>query len=334
MFFPSNRDGVFMTTSEDNSFSYAATLMGTRISLTLFELNEELVVQAFKRIKRLEDLLTVNRSPSEVMNINHAAGRHPVAVSPIVYQLIKRALQVSLLDNSHFNFTIGPLVKLWKIGFSGHTVPDAADIQQRLALTDPRHVILNDEDRSVFLLQEGMEIDLGAIAKGYIADVIKGFLRQNGVENALLNLGGNVQAMGRSLNDPQGRWSIGLKKPFCEQGELIGVMRVIDKSVVTSGTYERYFTLDGERYHHILDPQSGYPLNNELDSVTIVSDESIDGDIYTTLMYGMGVNAGIAYLQDHPGISAIFVTKDRQIILSPNPHYEFELLDSSYTVVG
>ena len=270
--------------SDNRVYSYSAVLMGSPILLKLYSHDEALASRVFQLIKRYEDLLTVNRAQSQVMNINHAAGRHPVTVSRPVYQLIKCAKAASMVRDSAFNLAIGPLVKLWRIGFQGHSVPSAADIAARLPLTRPQDVILDDEKQSVWLAQAGMEIDLGAIAKGYIADRVRDYLGQQGIEQALINLGGNVHTLGE--------WAIGLKKPFAAAQELIGSIAVSGQSVVTSGTYERYFEQDGKRWHHILDPRSGYPLDNELDSVTVISADSLDGDIWTTLLYGLGVEKG------------------------------------------
>lgn len=307
-------------------YAYSAVLMGSPILLKLFDDNPTLARHVFQLIKQQENLFTVNRAESEVMSINHAAGRHPVIVSEAVFALINVAHAVSLLPDSAFNFTIGPVVKRWKIGFQGRAVPPALEIASLLKLTDPHQVVLNPADRSVFLQQPGMEIDLGAIAKGYIADRVQAFLRQQGVQQALINLGGNVQTLGSPPHEPQG-WGIGLKKPFGRDDELLGVLQVQGKSVVTSGIYERYFELDGRCWHHIFDPQTGYPLDNELLSVTVISDRSIDGDIYTTLLYGMGVEQGLAYLADQPDIDAVFVTRDRQIICSSPHHFHFQQLD-------
>lgn len=314
---------------DDRIYAYSAVLMGSPILLKLFEHNENLASRVFRLIKQQENIFTVNRVNSEVMAINHASGNHPVIVSPPVYDLIQRAKAVSLLDDSLFNFTIGPLVKRWKIGFSGNSVPAASDLHALLPLTNPHDVVLDDASRSVFLKHAGMEIDLGAIAKGYIADVVRDFLHQEQVEHALINLGGNVQTLGAS---GEGDWAIGLKTPFSAPDALIGVINVSNKSVVTSGIYERYFELDGHCYHHILDPKTGYPLDNELLSVTVISDDSIDGDIYTTLLYGMGVEKSLAYLQQRASIEAIFVTKDRQVICSSQRQFSFTLLDETYRV--
>ncbi len=166
---------------DDNRvYSYSAVLMGSPILLKLFSHDEALASRVFRLIKQYEDLLTVNRAHSQVMDINHAAGSHPVAVSRPVFDLIRCAKAASLLKDSAFNLAIGPLVKRWKIGFRGDTVPPADEIRALLDLTHPADVVLDDSSSSVFLTRAGMEIDLGAIAKGYIADRVRDYLRKEG----------------------------------------------------------------------------------------------------------------------------------------------------------
>lgn len=320
-----------MMSSASAVYTYSAVMMGSLILLKLFDHNKTLARNVFRLIKQQENLLTVNRTKSEVMAINHAAGLHPVVVSQPVFDLISRARAVSVLPGSSFNCTIGPLVKRWKIGFHGNSMPPADELHGLLALADPHQVILDAGARSVFLQQVGMEMDLGAIAKGYIADVVRDYLRQQQVEHALINLGGNVQTLGDSGGQA---WGVGLKQPFGRDDELIGAINIAGKSVVTSGIYERYFELDGRLYHHILDPQTGYPLDNELLSVTIVCENSIDGDIWTTLMYGMGVEQGLAYLSGYPQIEAIFVTRDGQVICSSQRQFRFTLSNTRYRLTG
>ncbi|EXU77110.1 MULTISPECIES: FAD:protein FMN transferase [Erwinia] len=315
--------------SDYRIYGYSAVLMGSPILLKLFEDNQTLASQVFRLIKQYEDLLTVNRARSEVMDINLAAGRHPVAVSAPVFALIKCALAASLLEESCFNLTIGPLVKRWRIGFKGDSVPPADEIAGLLPRTRPQQVVLDESAGTVFLTRPGMEIDLGAIAKGFIADRVRDYLRAQGTERALINLGGNVQTLGA----PPDGWSVGLKKPFAAADALLGAIKVTDKSVVTSGIYERYFEQDGRRYHHILDPRTGYPLENELESVTIVSADSLDGDIWTTLIFGMGVEKGCAALRQQPGVEAIFVTRQHEVILSSARQFSFTLLDKAYRLI-
>lgn len=319
--------------AEQRVYSYSAVLMGSPILLKLFEDNQHVAASVFRLIKQQENLLTVNRAQSQLMAVNHAAGLHPVVIDPAVFNLISRAKAVSLLADSCFNLAIGPLVKRWKIGFSGNTVPAAADIAALLQRINPHDVILDAQRCSVFLAQHGMEIDLGAIAKGYIADRVRDELHRLGIQHALINLGGNVLTVGTPAYGAD-TWAIGLKTPFEEADSALGVIEVVAKSVVTSGVYERYFEIDSKIYHHILDPKTGYPLDNEILSVTVISDDSMDGDIYTTLLYGMGVKKALNYLATIPHIEAIFVTKDHQVILSSQRQFKFTLQDARYHVVS
>ncbi|MGP3591635.1 FAD:protein FMN transferase [Vagococcus sp. WN89Y] len=314
---------------DNRLYSYAAVLMGSPIQLKLFSSDEALASRVFNLIKKYEDLFTVNRTPSQVMAINHAAGLHPVVVSRPVYELIKCAKAASMLPESAFNLAIGPLVKLWRIGFKGDSVPLAEEIAARLRLTRAQDVVLDDAASSVYLTQPGMEIDLGAIAKGYIADRVRDYLQQQGTFTGLINLGGNVQ----TLATPQKTWSIGLKKPFGAADELVGTIDVANKSVVTSGIYERWFEQDGKRWHHILDPRTGYPLENELESVTVISADSLDGDIWTTLLFGLGVGKGMRALREHEDIEAIFITKNRDIILSSQRQFRYTHSDDRYRLI-
>ncbi|OHS94298.1 membrane-associated lipoprotein involved in thiamine biosynthesis [Tritrichomonas foetus] len=314
----------------DGVFSYTAVLMGSPILLKLFEHNEDLAGRVFRLIKYYEDIFTVNRDQSQVMDINHAAGLYPVKVSREVYDLIKCAKNASMLQGSSFNLAIGPLVKRWKIGFKGDSVPPDNEIQNLLMLTKPQQVVLDDKNCTVFLTQLGMEIDLGGIAKGYIADRVRDYLVKEGISMGLINLGGNVSALNST---PIGDWQIGLKKPWSSAESLVGVIEVANMSVVTSGVYERYFEKDGKKYHHILDPKTGYPLNNDLDSVTIISKDSIDCDVWATLLYGMGLKKALETVRQKEELEAIFLTKDKKIIFSSKNNFKFTKNDEEYTEV-
>lgn len=315
-----------------STFEYTQTLMGTTVSLTLIEADEAVAKIVFNTIKLLEDKLTVNRQLSEVMSVNFAAGKHPVIVSRAVFSLIEQALNISLYPNSCFNIAIGPLVKLWKIGFKGYQIPSNAQINQQLLLTNPKDIELNSTTYSVFLKKKGMEIDLGAVAKGYIADVIKNVLSHHGIAQAIINLGGNVLAIGASPLNENGYWHIGLRKPFSINNELVGIIKVNNKSVVTSGIYERFFIQDDHLYHHIINPITGYPLNNELESVTVISNTSLEGDIYSTILYGLGVEKSREFLKKNQYLSVIFLLKNKTITLFNSENFSFQLLDNKYAI--
>ncbi|WP_294963132.1 FAD:protein FMN transferase [uncultured Gilliamella sp.] len=317
---------------ENTTYEYNKTLLGTTVSLTLLEPNETVAKIVFKTISMLEDKLTVNRQLSEVMSVNLAAGKHPVIVSQVVFSLIEQAYKVSLIPNNCFNLAIGPLVKLWKIGFKGHQVPNDEQIKQQLLLTKPEDIELNSATQSVFLKKEGMEIDLGAIAKGYIADITKIILCKHNIHQAIINLGGNVLTIGQSLLSEDGYWHVGLRKPFSFNNELVGIFNVNNKSVVTAGIYERFFIQNNRLYHHIFNPTTGYPLDNELESVTIISNTSLEGDIYSTILYGLGIERSKKFLQKHQNISAIFLLKNKTIALVNHENISFKLLDKQYLI--
>lgn len=253
--------------------------------------------------------MTVNRPVSAVMAINHAAGQSPVVVPPAVYQLVKRAVAVS---NQHFGFNaaIGPLVKLWHIGFADARVPSDIEIGQRRELIGSDEIVLDDERLSVYLPHAGMELDLGAIAKGYIADRLQDYLRSQGHMAAIINFGGNIVLMNEAPHKADGRWRIGVRDPLVRHGKTIGLLTTPATSVVTSGVAERHLVADGQTYHHIIDPETGYPHDNELASVTVISPESIDGEIETTrLFFNDGPIDG-----QYP-FGAIFIYRDKSIQL-------------------
>lgn len=306
--------------------------LGTNIVLTLFgTTNMQILDQTCALIDFYEDQLTVNRQESEVMSINHAAGQNAVSVSNSTYELAKRAILVSQ-ERSGFDALIGPLVKLWQIGFTGANVPDDAAIKARLNLTDPTAVEMNDQEMSIFLQKPGMELDLGGIAKGYIADRIRDFWRAYDVRAGIINLGGNLLFVGNAPAHADGNWRIGVQNPLSQRGEIIASVTSGECSAVTSGIYERSFTKNGKQYHHILNPNTGYPTENNLLGVTVFTKNSIDAEIYTTQFFFAGPKSPEWYL-NHPEVyGAIFVTKDNQIKISGLANLEVRILDASFTL--
>jgi thiamine biosynthesis lipoprotein len=174
-----------------------------------------------------------------------------------------------------------------------------------------------------------MEIDLGAIAKGYIADLVKEYLQSRGVTRGIINLGGNILVMGaKSENQP---WRIGIQNPFDSRGNHIGIASVAEKTIVTSGIYERYFYFEGKRYHHILDPQTGFPVENDLASVTIIADTSIDADALSTSLFILGVKKGIELIETVEKTEAVFVTKEKKVIYSSGASDFFTLSHKDFS---
>jgi len=229
--------------------------------------------------------------------------------------LIQYGIQYGDLSNGAFDITIGSVSSLWDFTSDNPQVPNSSDINSALSYVNYKNISLQkkpgSDDTYLISIPNGTIIDLGAVAKGYIADKLKEYLLDNGVTSAIINLGGNILCIGNKPNDTA--FNIGVKKPFSESGESLATLKISDKSVVSSGTYERYFTKDGQLYHHILDPKTGYPYNNQLTSVTIISDSSVQGDCLSTTCFTLGLDEGLKLIESLDGIEAIFVTSDDQI---------------------
>ena len=286
--------------------------LGTAITLQVFGARDKSVINdSFTLIDHYEDLLTVNRDESEVMDVNHAAGKHPVQVSSGTYDLVKLAVEKSR-ENFGFNALIGPVVKLWAIGFKNAHVPTAEQIKERMALIDPFKVDLDDTDQTIFLQKEGMELDLGGIAKGWIADRIKDYWRAYGVHAGIINLGGNILLVGDSPKRTSGQWSVGVQDPKESRGNNIASVMVPECSAVTSGTYERYLEVDGHKYHHLIDPRTGYPVETDLAGVTTFTKYSVEAEIECKRLFFAG--KPVAGWHDDPDrIGAVFVYNDEHV---------------------
>ncbi|RMC42520.1 FAD:protein FMN transferase [Lactobacillus sp. ESL0233] len=283
--------------------------LGTTITLQIFGTKKTNIIdESFDLIDYYEDLLTVNRDKSEVMSINHAAGKTAVQVSSATYDLVKLAVNESR-QNYGFNALIGPLVKLWAIGFKNAHVPTKEQITQKKQLINPFNVDLNDTDQTVFLQQPGMEIDLGGIAKGWIADRIRDYWRAFGVHAGIINLGGNILLVGQSPKRANGQWVVGVQDPKAARGKNITSEMVPECSAVTSGTYERYLEVDGHKYHHLIDPRTGYPVETDLAGVTTFTKTSVQAEIECKRLFF--AQHPIDKWHDDPSrIGAIFVYND------------------------
>ncbi|MEY8292397.1 FAD:protein FMN transferase [Carnobacteriaceae bacterium 52-44] len=310
-------------------------LMGTYVVLRVYdEGQEEALDEAIARVEELDEKLASNRSSSEIGAINEAAGEAPVEVSDDVFPLIEVAEEYSAIPNSGFDYTIGPITDLWRIGFDDARVPEPEEIEAVLPLVNHEKAELNAEDRTVFLTEEGMRIDLGAIAKGYIADEVINVLKEHRVTTAIVDLGGNVVIMGDSPTRDTDGFNVGVQNPDSTRGEIVGSINLKDKSIVTSGIYERFIEENGEFYHHLMSPDTGYPFDNDLAGVTIITDKSVDGDALSTVVYAFGLEGGLDYVNNQEGIDAVFVTHDQEVYTSDGITEGFNLTDDSYTWVN
>lgn len=287
-------------------------LMGTTIDLRIRH------KQAEGKLDQLVDLLYLyenrfssNDPKSELSKINQNAGIRPVKVHPELYELIKIGKKHSIASDSYLNITIGPLVQSWRIGFDDAKKPADEIIQKKLKIVDPGQVLLSGD--SVYLKKKGMAIDLGALAKGYIADRLIDYLKSIDTESALINLGGNLVTMGPAIQHPDTYWRIGVQNPLQERGESQMILKIRDQSVVTSGIYERQLTENSQSYHHIFNSKTGYPIETDIVSITIVSDLSVDGEIWTTRLFGESKPQIIEKLNSLPGIEGILIDQEGEI---------------------
>ena len=292
-------------------------LMGTVITLTVFHPEgERLLDQCESMLRDYQQRFSANDASSTLMQVNANAGRMPMKVDSDLYQLIRYGYDLSLSSNGRFNLVIGPLIKLWRIGFTDAKVPTDEEIQARMNLIDLTQVELDDENETVYLAKSGMEMDLGALAKGYFADQLKNFLKAEGVTAGIVDLGGNVLTIGKSPKHPSGYWQIGIQDPLRQRGNLMAAVAIQDQSVVTSGIYERFIKIGDTLYHHIFDSKTGYPVESEIASVTIVSDESIDGEVWTTLLFAETPADALVRLNEHASIEGIVITRQQEMLIS------------------
>ncbi len=311
-------------------------LMGTYVRVQIFDKGKEDVLdKTFARIRELDKKITVNEkgSGSEVEKINEKAGIEPVKVSDDVYRLVEKSLYFSEDSKGGFDLTIGPITELWHIGFDDARKPEQSEIDEALKLVDYHKVKLDDKEKTVFLEEKGMRLDLGAIAKGFITDEAVQVMVDNGVTSGIVDLGGNIFVLGDSPRSKDGEWKIGIQDPNEARNTIVGSVTNKNMSLVTSGIYERNLEVDGKLYHHLFNSKTGYPFENEIAGVTIISDTSVAGDGLSTAVFSMGVKGGMEYVEDRKDIDAIFVTKEDDIYLSSGVKDRFVLNeDSPYKV--
>ena len=284
--------------------SVSAFMLDTVVKVTVYG-KDGAAAAGIQTVAAYEKKLSRTLPESEIYILNAEGGGE---VSPETAALLSTALDYGELSGGLFDISIGAVSGLW--GFTGEkTLPGAEEIAAACEFVDYRNVEISGNTVS---MDEGMKLDLGAIAKGWIADRVAENLRAAGVSSALINLGGNIVVVG---SKPGGdAWNIGIRKPFAAEGEIIGTLELRDKSIVTSGVYERYFEEGGVLYHHILDPKTGCPAETDLRSATVISDSSADGDALTTICILLGEKAALELIESLDGIEALLVLADGRIV--------------------
>lgn len=314
--------------------SRSRLLLGTSCRVTIYgQADEDLFDAAFSRIDQIEQLMSVNIPSSDISRVNQNSGSLPaISVSEDTYTVLTEAIRTAQLSEGAFDPTIGPLVGIWQIGTDEAHLPGEEEIAAALSLVDYQKVLIDSGSREVSLPTEGMALDLGAIAKGYAAEEVKSLLTERGVDHAIINLGGNVLTIG---NKPDGSsWRIGIQDPLSDRGEYSLIVSLSDQAVVTSGVYERFFTVGDKRYHHILDTRTGYPVENDLLSVSIIGKDSFQADALSTTVFSLGLERGAKLIESSPGVEALFITKDKRVYRSSglsDGTYPVELVDQDYS---
>ncbi len=293
--------------------SRSAFLLNTFVSITLYDTGDETILDdAIKLCQEYESMFSRTLETSELYALNHRAdGVMTVSLSDDMAALLQKSLYYCELSKGAFDITIEPVSALWDFTSDTAVLPDKAKLER--ALTQVGYQVLS-LDKNSLTFHSPASIDLGATAKGYIADRLKEYLVAAGVKSAIINLGGNVLCIGsRPDKSP---FTVGLQKPFADHSETFAVLQVDDQSVVTSGVYERHFVFDGKNYHHILNPKTGYPYDNGLISVTILSDSSADGYALSTVCFSLGLEEGMRLVDSMDGVYACFIDENNQIYYS------------------
>lgn len=290
--------------------SATAVLLDTVVSITIYDSSdEELIRDCMDMIERYEGLFSRTIPTSDISRLNCG---ETDTVDPETASLILLGLKYGELSGGRFDITIGAVSSLWDFSSGGGSVPDPALINEALAHVDYRGVTV--EGTRVILEDPEAMLDLGAIAKGYIADRLKEYLVSKGVGSAVINLGGNTLCIGEK---PGGKpFRIGVQYPFRETGALITVLSISDLSVVSSGSYERYFVSGGVSYHHILDPSTGYSVSSGLCSVTVICSSSAQADALSTICFILGEEGAISLVDSLEGVWCILIRDDMSMVFS------------------
>lgn len=309
--------------------SISSIKLNTAVQITIYDSQDKaLLDDCLALCDKYELVFSRTNEKSELYKLNHrkdtsdkdpnADGQttpYPVSgtadtwhISEDLASLLSQGLSITRESDGAFDIAIAPLTSLWDFTAEDPKVPDDAAIQKALPLCSSDGVTIDGQD--ITLPSDDIQFDVGAIAKGYIADRMKDLLVKKGVKSAIINLGGNVLCIG---SKPDGTpFKVGIQKPFADRNETEAVMDITGKSVVSSGIYERCFKQGGKLYHHILNSQTGYPYDNGLISVTIISDQSVDGDALSTTCFALGLEDGLKFAEKK-GVQAVFITEDYEL---------------------
>ncbi len=290
--------------NKNETYTSTGVYFDTVVTLTAY--GTPVPKEALELCRRYDSLLSPTNENSDVYILN-VSGEY--GVQKETADIIKTALRYCEESKGKFDITVRPLSALWNFGTENPTVPKEDDIKSALAKVDYNNIEIKG---NTVTLKKGAQIDLGGIAKGYIADKILEIYNKNSV-SGIIDLGGNILTAGEKPNKKT--FAVGIKKPYT-QNENIATVELYSGSVATCGVYERYFEADNNRYHHILDTASGYPVENGLDSVTVIAESSTDADALSTLLFVLGEEKAQEYLQIRTDVHGVFIRSDGTLLVS------------------
>ncbi|MDF2843032.1 MAG: hypothetical protein K0R00_1458 [Herbinix sp.] len=291
-------------------------LLSTVVTINLYDKQDQDILDGcFELIAKYEEVFSRTSETSELYALNHRLlpqVNGAYQISEDLTDIIKKAIYYGDVSEGGFDISIEPVSSIWDFLSDPPVIPTEQQLEKALPLVNYKYIYL--KDKTVSFENDEVRLDLGGIAKGYIADRVKEYLKSQGVESAIINLGGNVLCVG---NKPDGSpFHIGIQKPFADRNETVAVMDISDLSVGSSGIYERFFEKDDIIYHHILDTKTGYPIQNGLLSVTILSKYSVDGEGLSKTCFHLGLEKGLEFIETLPDTYAVFITADDQIYYS------------------
>ncbi|MBS3992668.1 MAG: FAD:protein FMN transferase [Bacteroidetes bacterium] len=304
--------------AQDTSYTKVVKLMGSRFDLSVVAPNEteanSYINLAIEEITRIEKLISEWDTKSQTSAINRNAGIKPVKVDKELFELIKRSIQISKLTQGAFDISFASIDKVWKYDGSMQKLPTEAAIQKSVEKIGYQNIELNEAQQTVFLKLAGMKIGFGAIGKGYAADKAKQVLIEKGVKAGIINASGDLNSWGTQPNGDL--WKVGITNPLNKE-KVFSWLPIENSAVVTSGNYEKYVTLNGVRYTHIINPKTGYPVVG-LNSVTIFSESAELADALATAVFVMGLESGMDFINQLNGIECIIIDADNKIHTSTN----------------
>jgi thiamine biosynthesis lipoprotein len=327
-------------TKQDKMYKESRTLMDTYCTITVVSPSKERAAKAidkgFAEIKKLELLLNYFSDKSEITAINKTAGSRPVKVSGETLEMMQKTLEISKATRGTFDPTIAPLIKLWDFSNKrrDNTVPDATVIKNTLKLVDYSKIKINSKSE-IFLAEKGMEIDLGGIAKGYAADKAMEVIKAEGIKAALVAVAGDIKGFGSSTT--RNAWKVGIQDPRPETGsekpweDIFASLYLEDMAISTSGDYQRFFIKNGKRYHHILDPATGYPAKTDLLSASVIAPEGYIADGLSTAVFALGSEKGMSLLKAM-GIEGVLVDRDRNVFVTEGIRGKIDILKNEYRI--